>query len=306
MSIIRLSHTQKELFLVSPRAWFYKYKLNLKEKIMGSPLFFGTNVEVGINQLLDGKSLDAAYDAFEKAMKTTNLNGKTVQLATSPLIRYSKADFQEHLFTAKELKDLEGKDYNFKAHQSLLRSGKLMIKEFHNTVLPHVKKVIKLQEYVKIENDAQDEIMGFADLICEWDDDRLLVLDIKTSANPYKADCIHTEEKGTQTALYYEALKNKHNLDAVGFLILEKKIRKGTSKKDPWTKAQIIIDKPDDQIIETMYEQYDEVITKIKEGNFPCCSPKCDQYGQQCAYKKYCQSGGTDLTGLVKYSGSKG
>lgn len=302
MSVVRLSHTQKELFLVSPRAWFYKYKLNLKQTVMGSPLFFGLHVETGVNVLLAKGTLEQAYDAFEKAMKYAYNNGKRLPLATSSDVKYSKADWQPHLFTDKELADLEGKTQNFKSHQSLIRSGKLMIKEFHDKILPHIKKVISTQEYIKIENESGDEIMGYVDLICEWDDDRLLIQDIKTSANPYKQDAVMTDDKGTQTAIYYEALKDKYPIDAVGFLVLEKKIRK---KADNPTRSQIIIDKPPQEIIDLTFDQYDKVLHTIKEGAFPCCSPQCDQYGQKCPYAKYCASGGTDLTGLTVYSGSK-
>ena len=83
MSIVRLSHTQKELFLLSPRAWFYKYKLNLKEKVMGSPLFFGSIVETGVEVILQGGTLTQAHEAFVRNMKEYNVNGKIENLATS-------------------------------------------------------------------------------------------------------------------------------------------------------------------------------------------------------------------------------
>lgn len=301
MSIIKLSHTQKELFLVSPRAWFYKYKLNLKEEIMGSPLFFGSLVETGVDVLLKGGTLDESHNVFEKAMKYYNVNGRKENLITSKNVRYSKADWQEHLFTEGELEDLKNKTQQFKTHQSLIRSGKMMITEFYENIFPKIKKVIAIQEYIKIDNGVGDEIMGFADIICEWEDGRILVLDLKTSGNKYKDDALESEDKGTQTAIYYEALKDKYKLDGAGFLVLEKKVR----KRDPYMRSQIIIGKPSSEIINKTYEQYDYVLQKIKEGSFPCCSPQCDRYGQDCAYKKYCNSGGTDLTGLLKYSGSK-
>jgi len=300
-TIIRLSHTQKELFLVSPRAWFYKYKLNLKEAVMDSPLFFGSNVEVGVNVLLNGGTLEQAHEAFLKAMKYYNVNGKSVNLATSNLVRYSKADWQPHLFTDKELEGLSSKPQQFKSHQSLLRSGKMMITEFYENILPKIKKVVATQEHFKIDNGVGDEIMGYIDLVCEWEDGRLLIPDIKTSGSKYKDDSIETEDKGTQTAIYTEGLKDKYPLDGTGFLVLEKKIR----KKDPQMRSQIILGKSPQELIDKTLDQYDEVLHDIKEGNFPCCSPKCDRFGQSCPYKKYCLSGGTDTTGLVKYSGSK-
>lgn len=300
-TVVRLSHTQKELYLTSPRAWYYKYLLGLKEEIMGSPLFFGSIVETGVDVILKGGTLEQAHETFEKNMRAYNVNGKFENLVTSNKVRYNKADFQEHLFTAKELSDLEPKPHQFKAHQSLIRSGKMMITEFHQSIMPNIKKVISTQEYFSIKNSVGDEIMGYADIICEWEDGRLLVPDLKTSSVAYKNDAVQTMEKGSQTAIYYEALRDKYPLDGTGFLVLEKKVR----KRDPQMRSQIILDKPSDEIIDETLEQYDQVIHDIKQGFFPCKSPACDKYGQKCAFNCYCASEGTDMTGLVKFSRRK-
>jgi len=300
-AIIRLSHTQKELFLTSPRAWFYKYKLNLKEEIMGSPLFFGSIVEMGVEVLLQGGTLEQAHKKFEDSMVVYNVNGKWEKLATSKKVRYSKADWQPLLFTAKELEDLEIKPQQFKSHQSLIRSGKRMITEFHEAIFPKIKKVISTQEYFSIDNGIGDEIMGYADIVCEWEDGRILVPDLKTSASKYADDAVYTDKRGTQTALYYEAFKDKYPIDGTGFLVLEKKVR----VRDPQMRSQIILGVPPEELIELTFDQFNKVLYSIKKGDFPCCSPECDVYGQSCAFKKYCESEGTDLTGLTKFSRSK-
>lgn len=300
-AVVRVSHTQKELFLNSPRAWFNKYMLGLKEEVMGSPLFFGSNVEVGVEVLLQSGTLEQAHKAFEKAMKRYNVNGKWENLATSNKVRYSKADWQPHLFTEKELEDMTAKTQQFKSHQSLIRSGKMMITEFHEKIQPYIKNVISTQEYFSIKNDIGDEIMGYADIVCEWEDGRILVPDLKTSGNPYKLDAIETEDKGTQTALYYEALKEKYPLDGTGFLVLEKKVR----KREPQMRSQIILGTPSEEIINFTLDQYDQVIHDIKQGYFPCKSPECNRFGQTCCYNKFCGSEGTDMTGLVKFSRRK-
>jgi len=222
-TIIRISHTQKELYLMSPKAWYFKYKLNLKEKVMGSPLFFGSIVEIGVEVLLKGGTLEQAHEAFTKAMKSYNVNGKWENLATSKNVRYSKADWQPHLFTVKEIDDMVTKTQQFRSHQSLIRSGKMMITEYHDNILPKIKKVIATQKYFSIDNGIGDEIMGYIDLICEWEDGRILAPDNKTSGSAYKPDCVDTPEKGTQTALYYEAVKDEYKLDGTGFLVLENK-----------------------------------------------------------------------------------
>lgn len=298
---MKLSHTQKELFLVSPRAWYNKYVLGYQEEVMGSPLFFGSIVEDGVNVLLKGGSLEDAHKLFENNFKRYKVNGKWEDLATSNKVRYSKADWQEHLFTERELETLETKTQQFRTHQSLLRSGKRMIEEFHLNIQPHIKKVLAMQEYFSIPNDHGDEIIGYVDLVCEWEDDSVIIHDVKTSGSAYKANAVLTEDKGKQTALYYEALSDKYNPDFAGFLVLEKKVR----KRDPQMRSQILIDVPPDELIEKTFDEFDEVLHTIRKAYFPCCSPQCDQYGQQCAYKQFCKSEGMNIEGLVNTKGKR-
>lgn len=301
MSVIKLSHTAKELYLKSPRAYFYHYHLYLRERTLGSPLFFGSLIERGLDALFKGATLEQAQEVFRKAFKSYQINGNWEDLATSSNIRYSKADLDLEVFTEKELKDLEGKNKQFKSWASLQRKGEMLIAAYHRDIFPRIKKIIATQKYFKIENSAGDEINGFADIICEMDDGRLIVPDHKTTSQAYPDNAVLTEQYGKQTALYFEAFKDEYPLDGAGFFVLEKKIR----KKDPRARTQIIIDKPPEELIEKTIDEFDSVLYDIKQGKFPCASPKCDAYGQKCCYKRYCESGGSDLRGLVKIGKTK-
>ncbi len=295
MSVIKLSHTAKELYLKSPRAYFYHYHLYLREIKMGSPLFFGSLIEHGLNALFEGATLEQALETFRKNFKFTNYNGVNLDLATSKLIRYNKADLDLEVFSEQELKDLEGKPLQFKQHQSMQRKGEMLIEAYHRDIFPKIKKVLAVQKYFSIPNGAGDEITGFADMICVWEDDRVIVADHKTSAQAYSSDSI-VSDKGKQTALYFDVFKDEYKLDGAGFFVLEKKMR----KKEPRARTQVLIDVPPQELVDNTIEEFDNVLYDIKQGKFPCASPNCDAYGQQCCYKRYCQSGGSDLTGLVK------
>jgi len=301
MSILKLSHTAKEKYLTSPRAYYYHYFLYLREVCAGSPLFFGSIVETGLEVLLKGGTLEQAKETFKKNFKTHNINGKIENLSSSNVIRYNKADFDLEIFTDKELKDLEGKSNQFKSWISLQRKGEMLIDAYYRDIFPKIKKVIATQKYFKIENESGDEINGFIDLLCEWEDGRLILPDHKTTSLTYPDDAVSSERYGKQTALYYEALIHEYPIDAVGFFTLEKKIR----KKEPKARTKVILDKPPEELIQKTFDEFDDVLYNIKQGNFPCLSPNCDAYGQTCCYKKYCESGGKDLTGLVKIGKSK-
>jgi hypothetical protein len=301
MSILKLSHTSKELYLKSPRAYFYHYHLYLREKTLGSPLFFGSLIEKGLDVLFKGGTLEQAKETFIKNFKVYTINGNVENLSSSKFIRYSKADLDLDVFTEKEIADLSNKSTQFKSWASLQRKGEMMIEAYYRDIFPKIKKVVATQKYFSIDNGAGDEITGFADLICEWEDGRLIIPDHKTSANPYPDDAVLTEQYGKQTALYFEAFKDEYPLDGTGFFVLEKKMR----KKEPKARTQVILDKPPEELVEKTLDEFDSVLYDIKQGKFPCASPKCDAYGQQCCYKKYCQSGGADLTGLVKIGKQK-
>jgi hypothetical protein len=177
----------------------------------------------------------------------------------------------------------------------------MLITAYYTDIFPKIKKVIAVQKYFSIKNESDDEINGFADLICEWEDGRLIIPDHKTSSIAYPENAVLTEQYGKQTALYYEAFKQEYPIDGVGFFVLEKKMR----KKEPRARVNTIIDVPPENLIQQTFDEFDTVLFNIKQGNFPCASPKCDMYGQQCCYKKYCESGGKNLTGLVKVGKSK-
>lgn len=264
-------------------------------------MFFGSIIEKGLDALFQGATLEQAQKVFRDNFKTTTVNGSVVNLATSPLVRFSKADLDEDVFTEQELKDLQGKTLQFQSHASLQRKGEMMIAAYYQDIFPKIKKIIATQVPIALDNGNGDFITGAADLICEWEDGRLILPDHKTSASKYADDSFATEQYGKQLALYYEALKDQYPLDAVGFFVMEKKIR----KKEPRARAYAVIGSPPEELIEQTFQEFDEVLSGIKQADFPCNSPNCDAYGQQCCYKKFCQSGGTDMTGLVKVGKSK-
>lgn len=262
---------------------------------MGSPLFFGSLIETGLDVLFKGGTLEQAKDTFKRNFKSYPVNGNIESLSSSPNIRYSKSDLDLEVFTEKELKDLEGKTKQFQSWASLQRKGEMLIEAYYRDIFPKIKKVIATQKYFKIENGNGDEINGFADIICEWEDGRLIIPDHKTSSMAGK-EVAKNEAYQKQVALYYEAFKDDYPIDAVGFFVLEKKIR----KNEPRARTDVILNKPSEEIIEKTIDEFDNVLYDIKQGKFPCAAPKCDAYGQECCYKKYCKSGGTDLRGLVK------
>lgn len=299
---VKLSHTAKEMYLLSPRKYFYHYMLYLRPIKADSALFFGSMIEHGIEALLAGKTLDQAKETFTNNFKFVDINGKKEDLVTSDKINYSKADLDPDVFTEEETNSIIDKSPQYQSHKSLMKKGLMLIEAYSKEILPKIKKVIATQVPFTIDNGIGDQITGFADLICEWEDGKTYVLDHKTSSIKYPDDAVQTEQYGKQTALYFDTFKDKYKIDGAGFIVLEKKMR----KKEPRARVYAtLFQVPSEQITEKTFDEFENVLYNIKQGQFPCCTPNCDAYGKQCVYKKYCDSGGENLTGLVKLNGYK-
>ena len=304
---VKISYSANEKYNTSPRSWYLHYQLRLREEKVGSALPFGNAVDNALNVLIEKKfdpTIDKdPYEVFDYCWKHTTINNKKVNLMKSDLIRYSKADLDEDLIKDEESQKLLK---TAKAEWvSLRKKGHMMIDAYTEQVLPHLSELISVQKYIKIENDDGDSIIGYMDLIARWKvndevdhcwdhlkkyDGKLIIFDNKTSSIKYKLDSVLTSR---QLATYSEA-PNLPEHDYEGYIVLPKKFRK---KKLPKVPIEIIIDKVDHELVDSMFEEYGNTIQGIKLGQFPCTG--CEKSIWGCPYKKYCESGGQDTTGLV-------
>lgn len=295
MSNIRLSHSAKEKYLISPRSYYNHYFLNLREKVVSSALFFGSIIETGLDVLLHGGTSEQALTAFKKAFIERDINGQIEILSESENVRFLKKDFDSKIFTEKELRDLDGKTDKFKSWISLQRKGEMLIKTYSQEIIPKIKKVLATQKFFNTQNDVGDEIIGFVDLICEWEDGRIIAPDHKTSSQSL-FQVKKNESYQKQFALYSEVLKDEYPIDGVGPIVLEKDIR----VNEPKVRITYDFAPAEEDMINKTFNEFDDMAHNIKQANFPCLYPKCNVYGQECCYKRYCQSNGQDLTGLIR------
>lgn len=271
----------------SPRAYYLHYLLNLREEKCGSALFFGNAMDNALNVLLLERDLDKAIIEFNKQMRTFTYNNETLDILKTDKIKYSKSDLDESLIE-------DGTPEEHKAWASLLVKGTMFLQAYHKDILPRIKNVLAVQQHIEINNDAGDKIIGFIDLICEWEDGRIIIFDNKTSSVDYKQDKL--QDDAPQLATYMESgIAKKLNVTHQGYIVISKKVR----KKEPRVRIDVIIDQVPETLIEKTFGDYSKVLAGVKLGNFQC-SGTCDKPWGKCPYKTYCESDGTDLTGLVK------
>jgi len=317
MSKIKVSYTANEKFQVSPRSYYLHYLRKLREEVVGSALPFGSVFDTAQGTLLMERDLEKSKSIFTKLWKSQQINGKWENMSTTNKVRWSKSDYDENILTEED-KALISKGKANQAWVSMHRKGILMLEAYSEQVLPHLKKVVSTQGYVKIENEEGDLIRGYIDLIAEWElnkevavsykdtdlnltksllelekyNGEIVVFDNKTASQKYKEDSVRTSR---QLGTYIQDTNIPEEVKYAGYIVVPKKFRKNKLPKIP---IQVIIDDIPKEIIEDIFDEYEDTIKGIKLGEFPCTGD-CKKTPWGCCYKKFCESEGQDTTGLI-------
>lgn len=309
--MIKISYTANNKYQQSPRAWFLYYQMKIREEKIGSPLFFGNAMDLGLNTMLRNKmqgTKDDPVETFKKAFIKFDHNGETLDLRTSVKVKWSKADLDEDIIDNDEDRALLDKGYSA-SWVSMRRKGIMMIDAYEKQALPHLKDILSVQEYVKIPNAEGDMVIGYIDFIARFYLDesvegadlslkkynnKIVIFDNKTSSQNYKPDSVKNSD---QLGTYFEHPHETIHADYAGYIVVPKAIRK---RKEPKIPIQIIIDEVSPEVIDNIFRQYAETIRGIKLGHFPCNESNCKSAPFDCPYKAYCASGGRDMTGLVQ------
>lgn len=321
MANIRLSYTANNKYQDSPRAWYLHYVRKLREEVVGSALPFGNAMDIALNLLLENKgnpsALTMAENLFTSVWEKQKINGKVEDLRKTDKIHFYKSDLEipDFMLTDEDRKMME----KFTpAWVTLRRKGLEMLSAYQVQVIPHISEVVVVQDYARIDHDDGDYIMGYVDLVARWElneeankfidnkgreqfyhdpalaeyNGKIIIFDNKTSSQKYKEDAVR--ESG-QLGTYAENKSEKYEADYEGYIVVPKKFRK---TKEPFIPIQIMIDQVSDETIQHQFHEYQDTLTGIRLGRFPCTGCRDNPFG--CAYKKYCASNGTDTEGLIQ------
>lgn len=344
----KLSHSAVSKFQSCPKAYQYHYIDKLRPLFQSAALLFGTAVDAAITTMMKGGD-KKPEDVFAYFWRFQTVNGVDTYLPTYTQIVYANSDYDKELLTDEDIsklrekyeieppsmldriyakkeevgfKGLEEWEKEFFNHANwlcLYRKGLLMIKAVREKVLPNVVEVLGTQEYVKLENDSGDMVVGYADLVCKWKGrEKPVVLDFKTSSIEYKTDSVLSSP---QLTLYVHALHDKFNTRSAGFVVLQKQVKKNKTKRcsrcekdgtgqrhktcdaiidkercngewivalDPEVYVQIIIDEIPEQTENIVLENYDYINQCIKTEIFPRNFGSCIMPWGRCAYYDKC------------------
>lgn len=272
---LSLSFSAASRYLLSPYSYFCHYFMRLRPTDEPSALAFGDAFDVALNQLLETRDLAEAKASFNKRWS---------DFKDRPM-KFSKTDQKDALEDGKT-------PWEWFKHK-----GEIMLDAYYEQVLPKIKKVIAIQEEISVKNTDKDEFTGKIDAIVEWEDGRIILLDNKTSSISFEDDSV---QKSPQLGTYFEILKDKYKLEAAGYVVIPKRLRK---KKKPVCEISVYIGNVNADVIDKTFNDYDKVLSGIKSGTFPCTrqdrkSGCCSMPWMPCPYQKFCSSNGKDTSGL--------
>lgn len=201
---MKISNTQRSLYLQCGRKYFYRYKKKMRPRAKGSALFFGSAFDQASDILLHQRDLQSAKDRFAELWMAHEQNlsckfSKTdldVRLyeqsdlakleAAAGNLNHSKAkgEFDNHgdvVILIKDIKKLKEQSFtrdltdeeerflHYATILSMLRKGYLMLESFYINILPKISRVISTQTKVDIQDGVGNEITGYIDLLCEME-----------------------------------------------------------------------------------------------------------------------------------------
>jgi hypothetical protein len=306
---MKLSNTQINLYNQCSYCWKLHYIDNVRPVKTSSALVFGSALDLALNDLLLNNDLNQAKETFSQ---------EWYQYTNNTDISYFKSDVDNELLEFNTMYPVI--PYKPEWH-TLYYKGLMFIEAYVKEVLPKIKKVFAIQEPINVKNDQGDEIVGFLDLIVEWEDGKTYLMDNKSSASLY--DPLSAKE-GQQLPLYHYAMKDKYKLDGIGYIVLIKNINKNKVKVckkcgivnysshkkcnetkgfsmqrcngefeitiNPSVDIQYVFNKVDESDENRVLESFDKVNYNISNGLFnDFHNPERGKYGY-CPYKNYEES----------------
>lgn len=354
----RLSHSQVSKWQQCSMSWKYWYIDKIRPVKQRAALNFGTALDRAITVLIKPNEEDkqkSPEQIFDYFWRFQEINGEQVYLPEHTRLVYSKNDYDKDLCTEKDLEKFKvtlssveeainrrnevGFDklseeskrlVNIGSWICLHKKGHYMIEAFRKKVLPRLKTIHAVQEYVELSNEDGDKVIGYADIVAEVEGyDTPVVLDLKTSAMEYEEDAVLTSP---QLSLYVHALSEKYNTRKAGYIVLNKHLMKNRQKicskcsfdgtggrhktcnnqingercAGEWNETikpevyvQFLVDDIPEQTESLVIENIDDINQAMKTGVYTRNLQTClNNFGGPCDYLKLCYKG--QMEGLIK------
>lgn len=202
MNKLKLSNSQRDLYLQCGRKYYYRYVRKMRPKAKGSALFFGGAFDHAVEGLLEHRDLAQAKISFTERWMAQegNLNCKFAKndyvdkiLKPEDITRLklcvdnlnhskAKGDYHDHKDVLKLVQDIKKMSENnflreltkeeelflhFANVLCMNRKGHLMLESFYANILPHITQTIATQLKISIPHPDGHEVTGLVDLVAK-------------------------------------------------------------------------------------------------------------------------------------------
>lgn len=343
---LKLSYSSIKTFKDCPQKYFFSREWRSKKTSSAFP--FGLAVESAATAMIKGKSLDEALEVFDKEWEPIlkedidyynsdldlNLFGKDEEEQLKDWtvsIFGDKADWREELDnsikSSANKANMRPKSLEYFNKASWLACAiraELMLKAFHDEILPRIESVIKvekkegIQYKIRMENDDGDAIEGYPDFILKLKDVKNpVILDLKTASSFQYYD-EHAIETSDQLKTYAAALWGLIGPVSVGYAVLIKRIGakkscstcgherpKGSRAEnckeknckgkyddvDLYSDARLFIKDLEEAELDDILDEYMNIAVAIKNEVTFRNPNNCMSYGRQCEFYDVCWKG---------------
>jgi hypothetical protein len=251
---MRVSNSQRSLFLQCGKKYKYRYIHKLRPKEKGNALFFGSAFDAASDILINEKDLPKAKERFSELWMAHEQNLYCKFSKTDLELRlYEPPDIAKHGNVIDLIKDIKKmKDQSFTRDLtleeerflhyatvlSMLRKGYLMLESFQRNISPHITGVIGTQVQINAENGLGDSIIGYIDLLCNMSGyklpngriltaDDLVVADVKTAGVTYwaKLDDLNNSDQ-LDSYLIAPAVQSIQATNLIAYFAVAKQVSK--------------------------------------------------------------------------------
>jgi hypothetical protein len=310
--LVTISFSSMEKFKECPKKYFLHYIRKLRQVKMGSALIFGSAIDAALNDLLVERNIDAAKSIFIQNFTKFKFAGddKPSLVMGNDKVIFSARDNETFFIKEPDRKFLTGNHQN-DSWFSLKHKGLLMLETYFTDILPHIDTVISTQKEVQLINEENNTLQGFIDFIAVWKynpnvnsslppdlcehDGKTIFFDNKTSSKSYATNSI---SNSAQLAIYSIFVNEPYGTSTAGYIVLDKRVRR---MKLPPIKTQVIIGEIPSELVDRTFSDCNNILDKIKNGDFPRRTENCKGIYGKCVYYEYCHNNDTtDLIDLKK------
>lgn len=324
---MKLSYSKVEKYKQCPASYDFHYNQKLRNKYIGSPLFFGTAIDdaIGvlklplIKQLTDKQKeqiKETPENVFKKRMTYMNHNGEEINIREFPFINYSKSDIDTSIFSEADIKEINDKFFDnpltskqlqeyaeFIADQK--RSEKIVEKNdflAYNSIcwLSLYNKGIMIIDCYRKEIIPQIlEIVSIQETVSITNNDGDEIVGFIDDIRIYKDEpnvMYINDDKTSSKAYKQEQLDESPQLSTyawykdipnISYTVMEKSVR----KKEPRIRINILKGISSDDYKDKVLDEYENVLLKINNNEYPKdFNSGCKFYGAKCLYYDICHN----------------